>query len=133
MNMFLNRLWLMIFTRYNLTAFFISAVEIFGLLGTCLYIMMVVSRNKLNLFEVISAYTGFSLYSGWVTTATILNVTFCFKGVGFREEKMEMSESTVACFILWIAEIIYIVASYREQNVIFGSVWIWAAFAILDR
>jgi hypothetical protein len=131
--MFLNRLWLMIFTRYNLTAFFISAVEIFGLLGTCLYIMMVVSRNKLNTFEVISVYTGFSLYSGWVTTATILNVTFCFKGVGFREEKMDMSESTVACFILWIAEIIYIVASYREQNVVFGSVWIWAAFAILDR
>jgi hypothetical protein len=27
---------------------------------------------------------------------------------------MDISESTVACFIFWIAEIIYIVASYRE-------------------
>ena len=96
--------------------------------------MMVIARaDYLNLFEVISAYIGFSMYAGWVTTATILNISFCFKGLGYSEEKMEISESKVACYILWVAQLIYMVASYREENVVFGAVWLWAAFAILNR
>lgn len=133
-NMLLNGLWLMIFTRYNLTAFFISCIDIVGLLVTCLYMMMVVARAKyLNTFEVISAYTGFSMYAGWVTTATILNVTFCIKGLGYSEDKMDISESKIACHILWVAQIIYVVASFREENVVFAFIWLWAAFAILNR
>lgn len=88
---------------------------------------MIISRNNLNTFETISAYTAFSMYAGWVTTATILNITFCLKGVGF-----EMG-SNVSCYILWIVQIIYMVVSYKEQNVVYGSVWLWAAFAILSR
>lgn len=125
--MLLNALWLTIFTKYNLTAFFISCIDIFGLLGTCLFMMMIVSRNNLNKFEVISAYTGFSMYAGWVTTATILNIAFCLKGVGFNVG------SNVSCYILWIVQIIYIIISYKEQNVVYGTVWLWAAFAILNR
>ena len=67
------------------------------------YIMMVVARSKLNPFEVFSMYTGFSIYAGWVTTATILNATYCFKGMGFSEERMDISESKVTCYVLWIA------------------------------
>ena len=89
--------------------------------------MMVASRNNLNTFEVISLYTGFSMYAGWVTTATILNITFCLKGVGFNVE------SAVSCYILWIVQIIYMIISYKEQNVVYGTVWLWAAFAILNR
>ena len=78
-------------------------VVMIGLLVTCVYIMMVVARSKLNPFEVFSMYTGFSIYAGWVTTATILNATYCFKGMGFSEEKMDINESKITCFVLWIA------------------------------
>ena len=68
---------------------------------------MVISRNKLNTFEVMTAYTGFSLYAGWVTAASILNVSYCVKGLGLREDNinigMEISESKITCVILWVA------------------------------
>ena len=76
---------------------------------------------------------AFSMYSGWVTTATILNVTFCLKGIGLSEKKLEIDESVYSCVMLWIALVIFVLATLRERNVVFGAVWLWAVYAIKKR
>lgn len=73
------------------------------------------------------------MYSGWVATATILNLTFCVKGLGFSEKKMNIDESEYACVILWVALGIFVLATLRERNVVFGAVWLWAVYAIKKR
>ena len=132
-NMIFNAMWLAIFQQYNLSAFFVSAVDIIALLVTCLMIMMKAQRNTTNFFETIGIYVAFSMYSGWVTTATILNVTFCLKGIGLSEKNLEIDESVYSCVMLWIALVIFVLATLRERNVVFGAVWLWAVYAIKKR
>ena len=87
-------------------------------------------KSKLNFFEGLTIYVAFSVYSGWVATATILNLTFCLKGSGFSNADLGIDESEYACVILWIVLIIFMTVSSMEKNVFFGAVWLWAVYAI---
>ena len=126
-NMLFNALWLTIFTKYNLTAFFVAAADIVALLVTAFVMMMMISRaHQKNFFEII-AYVAFSMYSGWVTVATILNFSFCIQGLGFR------IGVDAAEIILWGALIIFMTVCLFEQNPVYGAVYLWAVKAIQVR
>ena len=84
--MVLGALWLLIFTIGTIPAFFEALIDIVALLVSTLWMMMVISRSKLNLFESVTTYSAFSIYAGWVTSATILNFGFCLKGLGFSDQ-----------------------------------------------
>jgi benzodiazapine receptor len=130
-NMFFNGMWLLIFNQYSLAAFYLSCAVIFILLGTSFYMMAVITRTKMaNFFEIIGLYVGFSMYAGWITTATVLNIMFCVKGSGFSEDLMDIDESEIACYTLWAITIIYVVVSYLESNVVYALIWVWASIAI---
>lgn len=60
-----------------------SIVDIVILLVTCIWILMLSTRNKVNTFEFITLRCGFSIYSGWVTAATILNIAIVLKWLQF--------------------------------------------------
>ena len=74
-NIILNQLWIVIFSFGNLPAFVLSLLEIIWLLVNTLYIMMKTLRTEVNVFEWISIRAGFSIYSGWLTAATILTAS----------------------------------------------------------
>jgi hypothetical protein len=46
---------------------------------------------------------GFSVYSGWVTSATILNVSIMLKSFGLNETDMDIDEAMFGIVILIIA------------------------------
>ena len=124
-------MWLLIFNQYSLVAFYLSCADIFILLGTSLYMMAVITRTKMaNFYEIIGLYLGFSMYAGWITTATVLNIMFCAKGSGFSEDLMDIDESEIACYTLWAITIVYMVVSYLESNVVYALIWVWASIAI---
>lgn len=123
--------WRLIFKQNTLTAFYVSCADIFIMLGTSFYMMAVITRTKMaNFFEAFVLYVGFSMYAGWLTTATVLNIMFCVKGSGFSQDLMDIDESEIACYILWAITIIYMVVSYVESNVVYALVWLWASVAI---
>ena len=110
--------------------------------------MVVAGRNEVWWPEVFLVRFTFSIYSGWITAATILNTVFMLKswgmsdypivdenddlvGWGWADVMMFMDEEVWTCVILWIAEIIYELASWSERNPVFGGVWTWALSAIL--
>ena len=70
------------------------------------------------------------MYAGWVTVATILNTTLLLKSFGVADPNIPIDEETSTCIILWVALIIYNVATYLERNPLFGGIYIWAIFAI---
>ena len=76
--MVLNGTWLPVFMLNTKTGFVIATIIIAALDGTCLYIMMLASRAKLEDIEMACIRAVFSIYSGWVTAATILNITVVF-------------------------------------------------------
>ena len=91
---------------------------------------MICTRSKVNTIEWISLRCGFTIYAGWVTAATILNVTYMLKSFGVADPNIPIDEETTAVIILWIALVIYNVATYLERNPLFGGIFIWVIFAI---
>jgi hypothetical protein len=87
---------------------------------------MLSMRTKLNTFELITLRFGFSIYSGWVTTATILNIAVFLKFVDFGGEY----EPIYAVGILWVALPIYWAFTIIERNPLYGAVFIWVLYAI---
>lgn len=74
---------------------------------------------------------GFSLYSGWITAATILNAAFMLKSMGVAYPNIEYNyEGYLSVGTLWVGLIIYNLASFLERNPLYGSVYIWVLLAI---
>ena len=88
------------------------------------------TRTKVNTCEWIIIRCGFTMYAGWVTAATILNAAWLLKSFGVADPNIPIDEETTTVIILWIALVIYNVATYRERNPLFGGVFIWVIFAI---
>jgi len=91
------------------------------------------TRSKVNVVEFISLRLGFTIYTGWVTAATILNVSFFLKSVGMQEGSAGFSESAWTCIILWVALVIYWACTFVERNPLFGCVFFWVVSAIRDK
>jgi hypothetical protein len=124
--MICNALWLVVFGRNNTVAFIIAWILIVGILVTDIIIMMKALRAKnLSVIEFLTLRVGFSIYSGWVTAATIINTTIILKSVG-----MEANEETWGVIILWVALVVYTLASFNERNFAYGAVFIWVLLAI---
>jgi len=129
-NMLGNALWLVIFGQNKIWSFIISLLVIIGMLTTQLFIMMQSVRSHLGLVGIISLRCGFTIYSGWVTAATILNVSFVIESIGFLREGYD---SIWTIIILWVAFVIYAIATFRERNPLFGLIYIWVLLAIRSR
>jgi len=81
-NMIANALWLILFGTNCSAGFTTSLVDILLMLVTGFMMMKLSVRSKVNAFEFIGMRLGFSMYIGWVTAATFLNVTFMLKSFG---------------------------------------------------
>ena len=99
----------MIFQTGTLTGFVISFIDMLALLATCLFMMMKATRSNVNTTEAISMRIGFTLYAGWVSSATILNASYILAGLGMREPRYNEEKWTV--IILWVGFAIYNVAA----------------------
>ena len=135
--MIINGLWLLIFQTYSGFGMIAGLLDIALMLATNIYIMMVSDRSSVNVTEWIGLRGGFSIYSGWVTAATILNATFLLKFFGVTEEEDPnnvfwglINEEQTTIIILYVATFIYNLASYTEMNPLYGSVFIWVVTAI---
>jgi hypothetical protein len=74
---------------------------------------------------------GFTIYNGWVTAATILNVAYSLKAIGLGDKVTPPPfESTATCVVLVVAFVIYNAVSWRERNWLYGLVFVWPLLAI---
>ena len=85
LNIILNQLWIVIFSFGNLPAFLSSLVEIVMLLASTVYMMMLSTRTSVNIWEWMFIRGGMSIYSGWLTAATILTATTTLQSLGMMD------------------------------------------------
>jgi hypothetical protein len=64
--------------------------------------------------------------------ATILNLSYVAKDMGLNYTNGH-DETKWACFMLCVALLLFTVASYREKNAAYGSVFIWTVYWIKKR
>ena len=84
--------------------------------------------GALNWTEYISMNVGFSIYAGWVTSATILNLWYFLKSRGVQEP--QYNEEKLAVITLWLALAVYVGITVYGGHSWYGAVFIWVCFAI---
>lgn len=141
----------MVFWNQNTTwGFIISELIILFLLLSALEMMIIGDHNDVWWPEIILVRSTFSIYAGWLTSATLLNTVYLLKSWGMsdyriRDKKtgeasgwdfmkvfMFVDEEFWTCLLIGFAEVFYTTIAWVERNPAYGSVWIWALYAIVD-
>jgi hypothetical protein len=132
-----NALWLITFTINTEAALWLSTILIFMLLGS---IITLYQRSKLwQRVEVHSSTSrrwldfilidlAFSLYGGWVTVASIVNVSAALYKSGW--DGGAISPEVWSPLMLFIALIVNSLMVYNKQDAAWPAVLVWAAVAI---
>ena len=131
-NMIANALWIPVFCLNTTLGFLGGEIIIIVMLGTALLMSKEANivSSELNWTETIGIKWGTSLYSGWLSVATILNTAFLLKNTGISDGWNERSWSIG---MLCVAAGIYMVNSYLNEDPVYPAVFVWALFGILNQ
>lgn len=112
----------------------------YRLIGLSLLLMLVIlfylikiadllKKQKFSSKEIFFIKAPFSIYFGWITVATIANVTTFL--VSLNWNGFGLSDQLWTIIILLVGAAIGIIRTIKDKNIFYGSVLIWAYFGIL--
>lgn len=121
-----NAIWIFAW-HYHLI--FLSMVLIVLMLICLILIEKTIREAKLNSRDRIFIRLPFSVYFGWVTVATIANVTVLL--VSWNWNGFGLSDSLWAVIIIAVGLVIALVTMVKNRDIAYGLVLIWAYLGIL--
>jgi hypothetical protein len=87
-------------------------------------------HNK-SLLEKITIDTPINIYLGWISVATIANITALFVTLGWRGSPL--TESTWTLIMLSIGAALAVIMLFRRSNFVYALVLIWALYGIFSK
>ena len=126
LNFGLNALWII---AWQYKVIWLSVLLIAALLVTLVMIMQTLRPVKLRGREYALVKLPFSVYFGWITVATVANVTTWLVSVGWNGAGL--SEGTWMVLVLLVAAVIGIMVTLHNRDVVYLAVFIWAYTGIL--
>jgi hypothetical protein len=123
----LNIAWLFLWQFEYLS---LSVVLMFLLLATliAIYLRLNIGKLAVPLREKLAVHVPFSVYLGWITIASIANVSVTL--VSVRWDGFGISQETWATMILIVALLITLLVIATRRDVAYGLVIIWALVGI---
>ena len=123
----LNIVWLFLWQYEYLS---LSVVVMFLLLATliAIYLRLNIGKSKVELREKLAVHVPFSVYLGWITIATIADVTVTLVSVNW--DGFGISQETWATLVIVIALLITLLVAATRKDVAYGLVIIWALLGI---
>lgn len=109
----------------------ISLILMLIILVCLLLINLQTRKEKLSLLQSFLIRLPFSVYFGWITVATIANVTTLL--VDMKWNGLGISETIWTVAILIIGIVIGIVTTYRNRDIAYGLVFVWAYSGIVTK
>lgn len=108
----------------------LSVVLMFLLLATLIsiYLRLKIGRSTASLREKLAVHLPFSVYLGWITIASIANVTVALVSVNW--DGFGISPETWATLVIIVALLITILVVATRKDVAYGLVIIWALVGI---
>jgi hypothetical protein len=108
----------------------LSLVIMLGILGSLImiYQRLEIGRKSAGGSEKFLVHLTFSIYLGWITVATIANVTTLLVDIGWAGFGLEGSIWTVIVMVVALA--IGLTIAFRRNDIFFPLVLIWAFFGI---
>lgn len=120
-----NAVWI-IFWHYD--KMFLSTIVIIIILILLILINLRIQKEDLTLKERIFIYIPFSVYFGWITVATIANITVYLVSIGWSG--FGIPENIWTIIILIVGVLIGGFTIIRLENIIYGLVLIWSYIGI---
>lgn len=123
----LNITWLFLWQFEFLS---LSVVVMFLLLASliAIYLRLNIGKSKVALSERVAVHLPFSVYLGWITIASIANVTVTL--VSVKWDGFGIGQETWATLIIVIALLITLLVITTRRDVAYGLVIIWALLGI---
>lgn len=107
----------------------LSVMIMLVLLITLILVADLLNKEKFSLTETICLRLPFSIYFGWITVATIANITVLLVSIGW--DGWGVSEQLWTIIILLIGATIGIWRSLKDKNIAYLAVFIWAYGGII--
>jgi translocator protein len=125
-----NVCWLLLW-HYNLITY--SLVLMFALLASLIwiYLQLDIGRRAVSLKEMTFVHLPFSVYLGWISIATIANVSVALTAVGWDGWGIEAS--TWAVVIVCVALLLSLAMLASRKDIAFSFVVVWALIGILSK
>ena len=127
-NALLNAGWLF---AWHYDVIWLSVIIMLGLLITLIKIADILRQSALTTKERVLVRLPFSIYFGWITVATIANISILL--VSLNWNGFGIAESVWTVIILLVGMIIGTWRSVRDRNIPYVLVLIWAYGAILAK
>ncbi len=123
-----NVCWLLLW-HYNLITY--SLVLMFALLASLIlvYRRLDIGRATVSLKEIVFVHLPFSVYLGWISIATIANVSVALTAVGWDGWGIEAATWSVA--IICVALLLSIAMLATRKDIMFCFVVVWALTGII--
>ncbi len=123
----INIVWLFLW-QYNFLGF--SVVLMFMLLATLIliYLRLGIGKSVVPLRERLSTHLPFSVYLGWITIATIANVSATLVSVNWNG--FGISPDIWASLIVIVALLIALLVVATRKDIAYGLVIVWALVGI---
>ena len=123
----LNIVWLFLW-QYDYLS--LSVVVMFLLLATliAIYLRLNIGKSKAALREKMAVHVPFSVYLGWITIATIADVSVTL--VSLAWDGFGISQETWAILVIVIALLITMLVVATRKDIAYGLVIIWALLGI---
>ncbi|TXT59410.1 MAG: conserved membrane protein of unknown function [Promethearchaeota archaeon] len=102
---------------------------VFLLIG---YLRLDINLKERPRNEQIAVVVPWSLYTGWITAATIVSTTTFFESIGLGDLGL-LPESVWAILIILIAGMIYLAVLFTRNDYIYTAVGIWTLIGILSQ
>jgi benzodiazapine receptor len=123
----LNIVWLFLW-QYEYLVF--SVVLMFLLLATLIliYLRLDIGRSKVTMREKLAVHLPFSVYLGWITIASIANVSVFL--VSENWDGFGIGSETWATLIIIVALVITLLVLATRRDIAYGLVIVWALIGI---
>ena len=122
----LNIIWIYTW-HYDMMA--LSVVLMLGLLVTLILLYQKVSENNYpSVWSCITTFTPISLYLGWITIATVANISVWLTSLMWNGSPF--TAALWASLMIIIASFINMYILIKKRDIVFALVFLWAAFGI---
>lgn len=106
----------------------LTVVLMLALLLSLIKIADILAKQKFNVVDTLLINTPFAIYFGWITVATIANITIWLVSVGW--DGFGISQDIWTVLILLVGAVIGVSRGVKDNSVPYLLVFVWAYFGI---
>jgi hypothetical protein len=123
-----NILWIFLW-HYEYVPYSLGAMLLLLISLLMIYTRLNIGLSMVSLKEKIAVHTTMSIYLGWITVATIANVTAVL--VYFNADGLFLGEVAWVDLVIAVATLITLLILLRRKDIAFSLVIIWALLGIV--